>query len=248
MKISVVTVCLNSSRTIAHTIESFLRQDHADKELVVIDGASADDTRGIVASFEDERIRLLSEPDRGLYDAMNKGLRLFSGDAVGFLNSDDRFRDRDALAHIAAGLDAADIVYGNLDFVREHESRQVVRRWRGAPFRKGAFAEGWMPPHPTFYARRRVVETVGFFDLRYRIAADYDYMLRALEPHDFRALLIEHVLVDMARGGKSTSGVGAVLRGNIEALHSRRQWLRTGRMDRAFVAKPLRKLGQFFAS
>ena len=175
---------------------------------------------------------------------MNKGLAVYAGDAVGFLNADDRFRDTGTLARIATGLAEVDIVYGNLDFVSNNET--VVRRWRGVPFRRGSFAEGWMPAHPTFYVRRAVVDAVGAFDTRYRISADYDFMLRAMELHDFSSAFLEDVLVEMAYGGKSTRGVWPVLRGNLEAHQSRRKWLETGFFDKTFVVKPLGKISQFF--
>ena len=245
MKISVVTACFNSAKTIAYAVESFLRQRHSDKELIVVDGASTDDTLSIVRSFGADDLVVISRPDRGPYDAMNSGLAAFRGDAVGFLNSDDRFKDEHSLSTFAGALEDADIAYGNLDFVSDHESCRVVRRWRSTPFHKRAFANGWMPPHPTFYARRKVIDAVGRFDLRYRIAADYDFMLRAMELHDFRSAFIDRVLVDMMQGGDSTSGMRAYVISNFESLYSRRVWLDAGPIDRAFVAKPLRKLTQF---
>ncbi len=245
MKISVVTVCCNSARTIGHTVESFLAQSHPYKELIIVDGASRDGTLDIVRSFASDDMKIISEPDKGIYDAMNKGLAAFTGDAIGFLNSDDRFKDESALAHIAAGLNDADVVFGDLDFVTDHNSRKVVRRWRGTPYRPRAFATGWMPPHPTFYVRRAVVDAVGRFDMTYRIAADYDFMLRAMELHDFRAAMIDQVLIDMMQGGDSTSGLKAYVKSNFEALRSRQKWLDAGAFDRALVAKPLRKISQF---
>ncbi|MDB5438415.1 MAG: glycosyltransferase, partial [Caulobacteraceae bacterium] len=158
MKVTVVTVCFNAERTIAHTLRSFLEQDHADKEMLVLDGGSTDGTLDVVRAFADPAIKLVSEPDRGLYDAMNKGLRGFSGEAVGFLNADDCYADRHTLSALSEGLGEADIVYGDLDFVSDHEAGRVVRTWRGRPWHPGAFAKGWMPPHPTFYVRRSVVE------------------------------------------------------------------------------------------
>lgn len=249
MKISVVTVAWNAARTIRHTVESFLEQTHLDAELLVIDGASTDETLSIVARYDDPRILVISEPDHGLYDAMNKGLRSFSGDAVGFLNADDRYCDRNALAEIAHALASHDAVTGNLDFVADHESRRIVRRWRGSAFRPGAFRRGWMPAHPTFYMRRDLAERTGLFDTSYRIAADYDYMLRSLElGAGSEALHVAHldsVLVHMLAGGTSTSGLGAYLRGNLESLRARRRWLGSGVIDAALFAKPLGKLGQF---
>jgi len=247
VKVSVVTVSFNAGRTIGHTLESFCAQRHPERELVVVDGGSTDETLAIVRSFEAEPIRLISEPDRGLYDAMNKGLRLFTGEAVGFLNADDRYQDPDVLGDIAAGLDGVDIVYGDLDFVDSHDNGRVVRTWRSQPWRAGAFRAGWMPPHPTFYVRRAVVEAVGEFDRSMKISADYDYMLRAMELNGFSSRFLPRVMVRMLTGGASTAGVSSYLRGNLEALRARRRWLGAGLIDAALIAKPLGKVGQFLA-
>jgi glycosyltransferase involved in cell wall biosynthesis len=243
MKISVVTVAYNAAATIGATIESFLAQDHPDKELIVVDGASRDATLDVLAGFPRAQITVLSEPDRGLYDAMNKGLARFAGGAVGFLNADDRFHDSGALSAIAEGLSRADIVFGDLDYVAP--DGRIVRRWRGTPFAKGSFRRGWMPAHPTFYVRRAVAERVGAFDLGYRVAADYDWMLRACELNDFSSAFLARTLIDMAPGGASTESPRAYLRHNIEALRARRRRLGTAAIDLAFFAKPLRKLAQF---
>jgi glycosyltransferase involved in cell wall biosynthesis len=244
LRISVITVCRNAAATIGEALESFCRQSHADKELLVVDGVSSDETLAIVRSFARDGVTVISEPDRGLYDAMNKGLRSFGGDVVGFLNADDRFHDADALAAVAGTLKSADICYADLDFVDRRSPPQVVRRWRSTPWRKGGFRRGWMPAHPTFYCRRGVVERVGRFDLRYRLAADYDFMLRALELADFTAVHLPRVLVDMRAGGLSSASLGARVSHNLEALASRRRWLGAGLVDFALFAKPLGKTPQ----
>jgi glycosyltransferase len=246
MKISVVMVSFNAAATIGMAIDSFERQTHADKELIVIDGASRDGTAAIIEPLRGRPgFVVVREPDRGIYDAMNKGLGLFSGDAVGFLNADNRFSDDSALAAIAAGLAGCDIVYGDLDFVKDHARREVTRRWRSTPYRRGAFRRGWMPPHPTVYCRRRVIERVGRFDLAYEVASDYDYMLRAFELSDFESRPLGRVLVDMLHGGRSTAGIRSYVHHNLEALASRRKWLGAGFVDYAILAKPLRKVSQF---
>jgi len=157
VKISVVTVSFNSAATIRWTVESLLEQSHTDAELLVVDGASRDDTVAVVSGYGDPRVRVVSERDKGIFDAMNKGLRLFDGDALGFLNSDDRYHDRDALAAIADALDRHDIAYADIDIVDGHETRRVVRKWRNTPWRKGAFRGGWMPAHePSASCRSRI--------------------------------------------------------------------------------------------
>jgi glycosyltransferase involved in cell wall biosynthesis len=248
MKISVVTVCFNSAATVGRTLESFFAQEHAEKELVVVDGGSRDETLQIVESFGSEGVTVISEPDRGIYDAMNKGLSRFSGDAVGFLNSDDRFKDASALSALDETLQRAEIAFGDLDIVRSHDRGEVIREWRATPYRRGSFRQGWMPAHPTFYCRREVIEAVGPFDLRYRVGADYDYMLRAMELTEFRAEPVGRVLVDMLHGGESSSSLKSHLHHNLEALDSRRRWLGAWPVDYALFAKPLRKVPQLFAS
>jgi glycosyltransferase len=245
MKISVVTASFNSEATIGFTIESFLRQDHPEKEMLVIDGASRDGTLKIVESFGSAAIRVLSEPDKGVYDAMNKGFRLFEGDAIGFLNSDDTFHDADVLAGIADGLAEADIVYGDLNMVTDHRTKRLARVWRGGTFnRSTSFQLGWVPPHPTFYMRKEVVQKVGQYDLSYVTTADYDYMLRAMALNDFRVRYIPRVIADFQMGGISTSGLGVTIRGNLECLRSRRAHLNAPVIDAAFFLRFVRRIFQ----
>jgi glycosyltransferase len=244
MKISVVTASFNSEATIGFTIESFLSQSHPEKEMLVIDGASSDGTLKLVESFASDAIRVFSEPDNGVYDAMNKGFHLFEGDAVGFLNSDDTFHDANVLAEIASGLQDADIVYGDLNMVTDHRTKRLARVWRGGAFRRYSFQLGWVPPHPTFYMRREVAQKVGDYDLSYLTTADYDYMLRALALNDFRARYIPRVIADFQMGGISTSGLGVTIRANLECLRSRRQHLNAPLIDAAFFLRFLRRIFQ----
>jgi glycosyltransferase len=244
MKISVVTASLNSGATIGFTIESFLRQDHPEKEMLVIDGESSDATLATVGSFGSDAIRVLSERDEGVYDAMNKGFRLFQGDAIGFLNSDDTFHDSRVLADIAVAMRDCDIVYGDLNMVTDHRSKTLVRSWRGGAFKRYAFQLGWVPPHPTFYMRRAVAEKVGEYDLKYLTTADYDYMLRALALNDFRVCYLPRVLADFQVGGLSTAEWRVRLRGNLECLQSRREHLNAPPIDLAFFLRFARRLFQ----
>lgn len=244
MKISVITASFNSEATIGATIESFLGQTHPDKEMLVIDGASGDSTLKIVESFGSDAIRVISEPDKGVYDAMNKGLHLFAGDAIGFLNSDDTFHDSTVMAAISAALENSDIVYGDLDMVTDHHTKTLVRAWRGGHFRRYSFQLGWVPPHPTFYMRREVARKVGDYDLSYVTTADYDYMLRALALHEFRVTYLPRVMTDFQMGGISTSGWRVTLRGNLECLRSRREHLNAPIIDAAFFLRFIRRIFQ----
>ena len=244
MKISVVTVAYNSAGSIRQTIESFLRQSHTDKELVIVDGDSADETVAIAESFKAPAIRVISERDAGLYDAMNKGLRLFSGDAIGFLNSDDTFHSERSLEIIAEGLEHSDVVFGDLYMVTDHETKRTIRSWKTGAFSRTAFQLGWTPPHASFYVRRHVADTVGEFDLRYRIAGDYDYMLRTMMRKDLRITYVPHVLVDYRLGGLSSGSLRNLVKGNLECLDSRRRHLRSAYVDAALFLRPLRRLLQ----
>jgi glycosyltransferase len=244
MKISVVTATYNSQATIASTIESFLGQTHPDKEMLVVDGASNDATIKIVESFGSAEIRVLSEKDSGVFDAMNKGLHLFAGDAVGFLNSDDTFHDAGVLRDIAAAMNDCDIVYGDIKMVTDHRTKRLVRSWRGGRYSRYAYQLGWGPPHPSFYMRREVAQRVGDYDLSYRTTADYDYMLRALALNNFRVRYIPRVIVDFQMGGISTKSWAVTASGNLECLRSRRQHLNAPVVDAALFLRLLRRVFQ----
>src|SRR5216684_419462 len=220
MKISVITAAYNSQATIASTIESFLGQSHPDKEMLVIDGASKDDTLRIVESFGSNQIRVVSETDSGVFDAMNKGLHLFEGDAVGFLNSDDTFHDAGVLGDIAAAMSDADIVYGDIKMVMDHRSKRLVRSWRGGKFGRYSYQLGWGPPHTAFYMRR------------------------ALALNDFRVRYLPRVIADFAMGGISTRSWRVSVTGNLECLRSRRQHLNAPVIDAALFLRLLRRIFQ----
>ena len=245
MLISVIMVTWNSGSTVRHTLDSFFSQTYGPKELVVVDGGSRDDTMEIVKSYPQTNITWISEPDSGMYDALNKGLKLASGDAIGVLNSDDTYHRPTSLEAIGCGLMKADTVHGHLNFVTDHETKTISRVWQGQARPRHGFRAGWMPGHPTFYVKRHVVEAVGPFDVALETSSDYDWMLRALEVHRFSSHLIDEVLIDMQQGGRSTSGVTSYLHHNLEALRARQKWLKAGLIDYALFAKPLRKVGQF---
>ena len=213
--------------------------------MVVVDGGSSDRTLDIVRSFKNDSIRIFSGRDRGIYDAMNKGLKLYSGEAVGFLNSDDTFHDSSTLAAIASALTHADAVYGDVQFVTGHAGKHAVRTWKAGPYRRGCFRLGWLPPHPTFYIRRELADAVGPFDLSYGLSADYDYMLRALEVQTPRVCYVPRILVDFMQGGSTTNSPMRYITGNLHCLRSRRRHLQAPPVDLALLLKPLRKIHQF---
>ena len=204
MKISVVTVCFNSAATIRDTLRSVEEQTHSEIEHIVIDGASTDGTASIVRREGRRVSRLISEPDQGIYYAMNKGLALATGEMVGFLNADDTYGGGETVSYIArATVDCPDAVFGDLVYVDSLDVKRVVRRWKSGQYAPGRLRFGWMPPHPTFYVRTDKLRGIGGFDVGLRIASDYDCMLRLMKRPGFRAVYVERVLVHMQIGRAS---------------------------------------------
>ena len=218
MKISIITVAYNSAATISDTLRSVASQSHRDIEHIVIDGASTDNTLDVVRAHGPHLTRLVSEHDQGIYDAMNKGLRLASGDVIGFINSDDFYASTEVIAKVVKAFSdpTVDACYGDLCYVKPDDVASVVRYWRSSAFSPGLFLRGWCPPHPTLYVRRRVYERFGEFDLRYRIAADVELMMRFLEVHRINALYIPEILVRMRTGGTTNRSVSNIVRQNLE--------------------------------
>ena len=245
MKISVITVCFNSEATIADTLDSVAQQTHPDVEHIIVDGASRDRTLAIVHAHPTVPAYILSEPDRGIYDAMNKGLALATGEWIGFLNADDTLASPQALARIAdtGTASRADAVYGDLTYVRKDSPSSVLRHWRSGEFKPTQLRFGWMPPHPTFYVRRDALPVPAGFDLRFRIAADYDFMLRCLSRPGFRAAYIPEILVRMRAGGASNHSLSALFRKSREDYAVLRR-NRVGGLA-SLLCKNARKLPQF---
>jgi glycosyltransferase involved in cell wall biosynthesis len=222
--LSIVTVCLNSAATIGDTLESVNRQTHPAIEHIVVDGGSTDGTQRIVETQGRRVARLVSERDRGIYDAMNKGLALATGDVIGFLNADDTFAGLDSAAHIAAAFrPEVDVCYGDLLYVGARDPSKVIRYWRSQPYRIGLCAGGWAPPHPTLYVRREVLRKVGGFDADMRVAADFEMALRLLDVHRLAPVYLPEVLVHMRVGGVSNRSLKGVLRGHRELASALRR-------------------------
>jgi glycosyltransferase len=246
MRISVVTAVRNGRTTLADALDSVLAQDHPDVECIVIDGASTDGTLELIGRYAGRIARVVSEPDGGIYEALNKGIRLATGEAVGFLHADDRFADDRVLSRIAAALadPTVDACYGDLCYVRRDDPRCVVRHWRAGAYQRRRLARGWMPPHPTFYARRAVYQRLGGFDSRYRIAADYDCLLRFLGAGRIACAYIPAVLVHMRLGGASNRSLRNLLQKTREDYRALRHH-QVGGLS-ALLLKNLQKLPQFF--
>lgn len=246
MKISIITAVRNSRATLADALDSAQAQDHPDKELIVIDGASTDGTLEVLQRYAGRLAHLVSEPDHGIYDALNKGLRLATGEVVGFLHADDRYADDRVLSRIAAALadPAVDACHGDLRYVRHDDPDRVVRYWRSGAYHRRRLAWGWMPPHPTFYARRAVYQQLGGFDTRYRIAADYDCLLRFLGAGQITCAYIPEVLVHMRVGGTSNRSLRNLLQKSREDYQALRR-NQIGGLG-TLLLKNVQKLPQFF--
>jgi len=245
-KVSVVTVVYNNASTIEDTIRSIIAQTYLPVEHIVIDGVSTDGTLDILRRYEEKIAIIRSEPDQGMYDAMNKGLKLATGDIVGFLNADDVYAGPHVLKDIVEIIESrqVDACYGDLVYVDKQDSRKITRYWKSRPFQDGLFENGWMPAHPTFYARKSVYDRFGSFDLAYPRQSDFELTLRLLAVHRIATEYIPKLLVRMRSGGASR-GFSHILEGNIEAYRACRSH---GLQVTPFfiIKKILSRIPQFF--
>lgn len=207
MKVSIITATYNSAATIADTVRSLENQTHNDIEYIIIDGYSKDDTLDIIRENCTRVATIVSEPDKGIYDALNKGITLSTGDIVGFLHSDDMLAYPDAIKDLVATIskDNADCVYADLDYVDKLDTKRIIRHWRSGVFDVKKLSRGWMPPHPTFYMKKVLYEKWGAFDLNYKICSDYDSVLRYLKKDEIRVVYLSSVVIKMRVGGASNN-------------------------------------------
>jgi glycosyltransferase involved in cell wall biosynthesis len=220
MKISVITVCHNAARTINDTHDSIRRQTYSDIEHILVDGGSTDGTLDIIGSYQDSSVTLISEPDAGIYDAMNKGIGLAGGEVVGILNADDVYANEHILEKIAEvfGNPAIEACYGDLVYVKNLDLHRIVRYWSAGPYAVGSFARGWCPPHPTFFVRKEVYDRHGCFDLHFGLAADFELMLRFLEKKRINTAYLPEIIVRMRLGGATNNSLRNILVQNKEII------------------------------
>lgn len=249
IKISVVTATYNCEATLPETLASLKAQTHLNFEHVVVDGLSTDRTLEIIQANADGRTTTRSEKDRGIYDALNKGIARCTGDVIGFLHADDMYASTDVLATVAQAFANPTVcaVYGDLLYVKQQDPSQVVRHWKSSPFSARRLAWGWMPPHPTLYVRREWYGRIGGFDPRYRIAADYFSILQLFSQREFNAVYLPQVMIKMRLGGESNRSIRNMIRKSSEDFDAL-QRIGFGPVDSltALVSKNLSKLGQFF--
>ena len=246
MKFSIITVTYNSAATIEDTIRSVAAQSYAGKEHIIVDGGSTDGTLEIIERFRIHISKLVSEKDDGLYDALNKGLRLAEGDVIGILHSDDFYTDSEVLSSYAEmfSKNACEAAYSDLFYVDGNNPDKIRRRWKSGVYRHGAFHYGWMPPHPTFFVRKEVYDRLGGFNTTLRSAADYELMLRFIHRHRISLCYLPRFTVKMRTGGKSNRSISNRLLANKE---DRQAWALNGLQTGfyTFLLKPLRKVFQF---
>jgi len=245
--VSIITTVFNGKETIDNTIKSVLIQSYQNIEYIVVDGCSTDGTIDIVEKYKDKIAKFISEGDRGVYDGMNKGIKMATGDIIGILNSDDVYASDKVIEIVVNTMEErnADVCWGDLVYVDKKNTDKIIRYWKSSEYKKGKFRKGWHPSHPTFFVKKWVYEKYGSFNLDFPIAADYEIMLRFLEKYKVQSCYIPQVLVKMRIGGQSNKSVKNIIKANIECY---RAWKVNGLKINPLkiFLKPLSKIPQYF--
>lgn len=246
MKVSIITATYNSSETIIDTLKSLEQQSYPDIEYIIVDGASKDNTLEVVRQKCTRVSTIISEPDKGIYDALNKGIQAATGDIVGFLHSDDLFAYPDAVADMVATLEKnqSQAAYADLAYVSKDDTDKMVRLWTSGDYQRNKMLSGWMPPHPTFYMKRELYLSLGHFDLGFKIAADYDSLLRYLWSNNVSMSYLPKVLIKMRVGGASNRSLSNIYKKTCEDI----QALKNNNVfwPKAIFIKNFSKIPQFF--
>jgi glycosyltransferase len=247
MKISVITVCYNSSSTIEATIQSVISQNYSDIEYIIVDGKSTDSTLEIVTKYNNKISKIISEKDEGLYFAINKGISVAKGDVIAILHADDFYTDEHVLSKVMNAFSEknCETIYGDLQYVDRVNTNKIIRNWTSGEYSDGLFRKGWMPPHPAFFVKKSCYDKFGLFNTSLRSAADYEIMLRLLHRYKVSTYYIPKVLVKMRVGGKSNVSIANRVKANRE---DKKAWIINGLKPGlfTFIRKPLSKLSQFF--
>lgn len=246
MKVSIVTATYNSSSIISSAIESIIQQSYSNLEWLIIDGASKDNTLSVIKKEYLGDVKILSERDKGIYDALNKGIKLASGDIIGFVHSDDFLASKDILIKIVEAFrnEKTDGIYGDLQYIHKENTSKVIRHWKSQCFYPNLLKKGWMPAHPTLFLRKEVYEKHGLFNLDYKIAADYDLILRVFSDPELRFHYLPEIITKMRVGGASNKSFKNILLKSKEDLKA----LKANNIEnpyRALAYKNFSKLNQF---
>lgn len=220
--VTIITASYNSRISIKDAINSVLSQRYINLKYIIIDGGSTDGTGDIIKSYGGKITKFISEPDKGIYDAMNKGIKMASGDVIGILNSDDMYADDAVLKDVAETFErtGADAVYGDLVYVNKDDTNEVVRYWKSGPYKPGSFRKGWHPAHPALFVRKAIYDKYGVFDTSFDISADFELMLRFFEKHSIKTVYLPRVLVKMRVGGESNRSLANIIKGNVNILRA----------------------------
>ena len=247
MKISIITVVYNNEKEIEDTIKSVLNQTYKNIEYIIIDGSSTDNTRNIIKKYIKKISIFISEPDNGLYYAMNKGIRIATGDVIGFINSDDFYFSSSVIEKIADEFISKkiDCLYGDIVYVESKNSSKIIRYWKSKKYEKGLFKKGWHPAHPSFFVKKHIYDKYGVFNTNFTIAADYELMLRFLEKNNILSSYLPEVLVKMRSGGQSNKNILKIIKANIESYKAwKTNFLYINPI--IFLKKPISKIFQYF--
>lgn len=246
MKISIITVTFNSEETIEETILSVINQNYNNIEYIIVDGLSVDNTLQIVNKYANKISKIISEKDKGLYDALNKGIDLATGDIIGFIHSDDFYTNNNVLSMYANAFlsNNCDAVYSNLFYVDKNNTNKIIRKWNSGNYNSASFLYGWMPPHPTFFVRKEIYNQLGKFNLNFKSAADYELMLRFIYKNKIKLAYLPEYTVKMRVGGKSNESLKNRFLANKE---DKKAWEINQVKPYFFtlLLKPLRKIIQF---
>lgn len=248
MKVSIVTITYNSQATVEDTIKSVIGQDFKDIEYVIVDGKSKDQTLQIANKYSHRIAKIISEKDKGLYDALNKGIKNSTGDIVGLLHSDDLYANTNVISKVVQKFvqdPSIEGVYADLVFVSRNDLSRVMRSWKPGVYEEDSFLKGWMPPHPTFFVKREVYEKYGYFNIDLKLSADYELMLRFIHKHKIKLAYLSETIVKMRMGGVSNTSFFVKLKANLE---DKKAWKMNGVKPGLFTTfmKPLNKVGQYF--
>ena len=247
MKISIITVVYNNSKTINTAIDSVINQTYNNVEYIIIDGGSNDGTLEIINSYKDKISHIISEKDNGIYDAMNKGINLATGDLIGILNSDDLYENIYILEDVVKEFlldNNLDILFGDLVYVKKDDTSKIVRKWHSSHYYNKFFENGNVPPHPTLFLKRKIYFEAGLFRLDFDLAADYEFMLRVFKKNSYKSKYLNKTLVRMRLGGATNKNIKNIYKGNIEILKS---WISNGLKIPLFLIpkRIFKKLHQF---
>ncbi|MFZ5998462.1 MAG: glycosyltransferase family 2 protein [Nitrospirota bacterium] len=247
MKVSIITAVFNNKACIEDCIKSVSGQTYKDIEYIIIDGESTDGTVDIIKEHGNGISKWISKPDKGIYDALNKGLRLATGDIVGFLHADDLYADKRVIERVVSEMTKhnVDSCYGDLLYVDKHDIEKIIRFWKSCNYASNLFYRGWMPPHPSFFVKKKIYDNYGYFNTGFRIAADYELMLRFLVKHKITTHYIPEVLIKMRVGGASNRSLKNIV---IKTAEDYKAW-KINNLDRKFYTIPFKnisKLPQFF--